>query len=174
MKIDPRDVVSIPFHDEYTKGRCCKYTVIAEIEEERRLEGAFKHTSEFWDEQDLYDPEDIDIDFFDENGNDPYQGRRLPDGMISPRTILGAAPDNGFAFSNVTIDDILDTDGYVQSTRIQELANIDLEECLEEPEEVADLSNPLGRQYWLGEVGPFRTRTEAVYAQAHAQRTLLG
>ena len=166
VKIDPRDVVSIPVDYNNTKGRCCKYTVIAEIEAERRLEGAFRNTSEFWDDQDLYDPEDINIDFFDDNdANDPY-------GAISPRAILGAAPVG--VPVDVDIDDLLDSEGYFQANRINELNSLDLEDCLDELEEVQDSSNILGRQYWLGEVGPFRTKTDAVYAQSHAERTLLG
>lgn len=164
VKIDPRDVVSIPVDYNNTKGRCCKYTVIAEIEAERRLEGAFRNTNEFWDDQDLYDPEDIDIDFFDDYAQATGDANRT----ISPRTILGAAP------VLVEVEDILDHEGYVLTNRIQELDPFDLEECLDEPDAVEDSSSPLGFQYWLGQVGPFRSRTEAVYAQSHAQKILNG
>jgi hypothetical protein len=167
VKIDPRDVVSIPVDYNNTKGRCCRYTVIAEIEQERRLEGAFKHTSEFWDDQDLYDAGDINIDFFDKVDS-------LNEGTISPRTILGATSHGVNHPAEVQVEDILDVEGYVDSTRVKELDEIDLDECCSEPESVTDHNNVLGVQYWLGEVGPFRTKTEAVYAQAHALSALSG
>ena len=34
LKIDPADIVSVPVDYNFTKGRCCKYEVLCEIEEE--------------------------------------------------------------------------------------------------------------------------------------------
>lgn len=33
LKINPQDVVSIPTDYNNTKGRCCKYTVVGELEQ---------------------------------------------------------------------------------------------------------------------------------------------
>lgn len=60
LKINPRDVVSIPVDYNNTKGRCCKYEVISELD----LESSYEHTfgtSVFGDIDD-FDVEDDDDD----------------------------------------------------------------------------------------------------------------
>lgn len=68
LKINPADVVAIPNDYNNTKGRCCRYEVIGELEHknEAHLEGAF-HPSENYeatedDDVDYDVPEDDDVD----------------------------------------------------------------------------------------------------------------
>ena len=159
VKINPRDVVSIPVDYNNTKGRCCRYEVIAEIEEEFRLEASFMDTKDFWDDQDLYDPEDIDLDFFSD--------------MPSPMDLLGANHP-AFQPTGAQIEDLTDTpgyDGYVNPYRIKELDGWELEEAaLSDVDELAGAGN--SNEYWLGEVGPFRTRTDAELARVTANNII--
>lgn len=63
LKINPRDVVSIPIDYENAKGRCCRYEVVGEIEDERRLEGAYndefvKDDLDFEDDEPVIDDDE--------------------------------------------------------------------------------------------------------------------
>ena len=62
LKINPRDVVSIPTDYNNTKGRCCKYEVIAELEETPEVKNVwgtpYVDTSEKVDPNVTYKPED--------------------------------------------------------------------------------------------------------------------
>lgn len=49
IKIHPKDVVSIPTDYNNTKGRCCAYTVLAEIKPETAIEGAYQDTTSLKD-----------------------------------------------------------------------------------------------------------------------------
>jgi len=81
VKINPRDVVSIPadYHD--TKGRCCRYEVVAELEGDvsqyvgKKVIGEFDPNDEgYFDEYGFdeygYDAEGYDEDGYDEDGYD--------------------------------------------------------------------------------------------------------
>lgn len=68
VKVNPEDVVSVPFDYDAAKMRCCKYTVVDEYED-------FKHNEEFFDDifSDKYEDEeeDFEVDDLDED-NLPY------------------------------------------------------------------------------------------------------
>lgn len=75
VKINPRDVVSVPHDEEDRKMRVARYTVLSEIEE--RLadpifipEETFPVTDEDETEEDYYDDLDIDDDYFDDDDDD--------------------------------------------------------------------------------------------------------
>ena len=75
VKINPRDVVSVPHDEEDRKMRVARYTVLSEIEE--RLadpifisEEAFPVTDEDETEEDYYDDLDIDDDYFDDDDDE--------------------------------------------------------------------------------------------------------
>lgn len=77
VKINPRDVVSVPHDEEDRKMRVARYTVLSEIEE--RLadpifipEEAFPVTDEDETEEDYYDDLDIDDDYFDDDDDDEW------------------------------------------------------------------------------------------------------
>jgi hypothetical protein len=59
IKINPADVVSIPVDYNNTKGRCCKYVVVGELEmtddERNRLEGVYNDDYDFTDDDDADD-----------------------------------------------------------------------------------------------------------------------
>ena len=73
VKINPRDVVSIPSDYNNTKGRCCKYEVLRELEDyvEERIEGF--HSGEF-DRNDEEDSADWDDDWGDGFGDHDDDG----------------------------------------------------------------------------------------------------
>lgn len=77
VKINPKDVVSIPSDYDDTKGRACRYEVIAEIEgweEQDHFKNA--HGSQ-WDDddyQDLYEEEELDYNEYE----DPYGNIKNP------------------------------------------------------------------------------------------------
>lgn len=93
LKINPQDVVSIPSDYNDTKGRCCKYEVIGELES--TPETAFKGSVDtVWTQSNIdYDAYDIDEDEVDSDeytNIDPYdtpvqkrdsRGRFLPKGV---------------------------------------------------------------------------------------------
>ena len=80
LKINPRDVVSIPSDYNDTKGRCCRYEVIREIEDwvSDRIEGSVSFDGTYDDDDydeygyddDGYDADGYDDDGFDRNGYD--------------------------------------------------------------------------------------------------------
>lgn len=49
VKINPKNVVSIPNDYNNTKGRCCEYLVLAEIEMETQIEGTYADTGSLTD-----------------------------------------------------------------------------------------------------------------------------
>lgn len=60
LKIDPRDVVSIPSDYNDTKGRCCRYEVIGEFDSERDPKEAFRESIQdngfcLYEEDDCWD-----------------------------------------------------------------------------------------------------------------------
>ena len=137
VKINPRDVVSIPVDYNNAKGRCCKYEVVSEIEEERRLEGSFLDTSDLFEDEDDYDPSDIDVNFN--------------------------------SLSNLSILEIADDDGYVDVTKVPGLDGIDILELASQPvDEIEDPDLVNGTQYWIGDIGPFRSRRDASMAKTMA------
>ncbi len=139
IKINPRDVVSIPIDYNNAKGRCCKYEVIQEIEAERRLEGSYMNTNDLWDD-DEYDPEDIDVDF-----------------NIHP------------LFVGVDSSQIGDDDGYIDALRTPELCTRDIDDLMAtEIDTTSDDYLANGLQYWVGDVGPFRSHRDASTAKAIA------
>jgi len=70
LKINPRDVVSIPSDYNDTKGRCCRYEVIREIEDwvSSRIEGSVSDDGLYDDDE--YDADGYDADGFDASGYD--------------------------------------------------------------------------------------------------------
>lgn len=75
VKINPRDVVSIPSDYNNTKGRCCRYEVIGEFEYEEGTQPAFE-ASVFSDDDD-YEENDNES-FFDDMFRDDPQLRGGP------------------------------------------------------------------------------------------------
>lgn len=81
VKINPADVVAIPADYNSSKGRACRYEVIGELEQNGKLEGAYRSTTpapvapvedEFYeeDEDDFDDEEDDTFDGEDDDGLD--------------------------------------------------------------------------------------------------------
>lgn len=102
VKINPRDVVSIPADYNNAKGRCCLYEVVGELEhsKEKELEGAY-----FPDEDDLPEyVEEIEIEFEEwerEFGEDIDTALSTVENLLHPnytqardenRTIMGSCP----------------------------------------------------------------------------------
>jgi hypothetical protein len=66
IKINPKDVVSIPADYDNAKGRCCKYEVISEIEQEKTYIKNNIVLDEELEEDDYFVDEDKDEEYFDE------------------------------------------------------------------------------------------------------------
>jgi len=68
LKINPRDVVSIPADYNDTKGRCCRYEVIRELEDyvDQRIRGIVSVDGEY--DEFGYDSRGYDKDGYDEDG----------------------------------------------------------------------------------------------------------
>jgi hypothetical protein len=73
LKINPADVVAIPADYNDTKGRCCSYEVIGELEHknEAPLEGAFRPSDKYQAPVDDYE-DDFEDDFEDEFDDETY------------------------------------------------------------------------------------------------------
>lgn len=69
VKINPKDVVAIPADYKNTKGRCCKYAVVGELEHgnEERLEGTFNSEYDPIYDEDIMSEQEY---WGDENDND--------------------------------------------------------------------------------------------------------
>jgi hypothetical protein len=83
LKINPRDVVSIPVDYGYTKGRCSRYEVIGEIEgdvdQQTSMRMAVYVTTRDDDyDQDDYDQDDYDQDDYDQDDNESVVGTAGP------------------------------------------------------------------------------------------------
>lgn len=65
MKINPRDVVSIPSDYNDTKGRCCEFLVLKELDFTERIEGNIIDTREAEATLSKPDPEPIKVDLKD-------------------------------------------------------------------------------------------------------------
>lgn len=67
LKINPRDVVSIPYDYNNQKGRCCRAVSLRELEDREDLESMEFYTNEFF-----AIPKDQFVDFPDEDLEDDY------------------------------------------------------------------------------------------------------
>jgi hypothetical protein len=75
LKIDPADVVAIPIDYENTKGRCCRYEVVGELEmtpEEKNAWGQDVVT-EYDDEEEDFDDGDYEPEYDDEEEERPVR-----------------------------------------------------------------------------------------------------
>ena len=65
LKINPADVVAIPVDYNSTKGRCCRYEVIGELEHlnEAPIEGAFRPSDDYEEPVDDYDDCGLSSDY---------------------------------------------------------------------------------------------------------------
>jgi hypothetical protein len=62
VKINPRDVIAIPADYNLSKGRCCRYEVISELEHsnEDNIEGSYQDTSQYQDDYNEVSDDDYD------------------------------------------------------------------------------------------------------------------
>ncbi len=70
VKINPADVVAIPEDYNSSKGRCCRYEVIGEINGDQSLEGAFRPSDDYVEPPDYTESDDDDYDDDDGYGDD--------------------------------------------------------------------------------------------------------
>lgn len=120
VKVDPRDVVSIPKDYNNTKGRCCKYEVIDEVPENDVKNLQEKYQSSvccFNDDEDEYEGVDICCDLYGTKKGDKF--------ILSNGNIATCASINyDFDYAIKIIDDIthttyfFDEDGNERDNRI--------------------------------------------------------
>jgi hypothetical protein len=96
LKINPADVVSIPSDYNNTKGRCCRYEVVAEYKEDWRSK--VDRGESGWD-SDLYSSDGGDYDWDDDNDEDCDSSSCCGNGCH-----YGVKP-NGHKFHNVRGND---------------------------------------------------------------------
>ncbi len=70
LKINPADVVAIPTDYNDSKGRTCRYVVVGEVQNDEKLEGAFRPSDDYVEPPDYSESDDEDYDDDDGYGDD--------------------------------------------------------------------------------------------------------